>query len=255
MANVRLQDSLPGHFQRAQDELLSGDLKKAISSFKGLIRDWSIHQGVDGESTQACRYCLGESLIKDEQWNEAELVLAALLVDRVRLLGPEDLLSITTRRLYAVAAAHGRPSKFVSESIDSATSSASSSDTTQSIDIHLIQLNRSRFIAVGTDIADQRVVELCGTKALRVRATNPAEKIREALSDENFFIREVSVYKTPDVAESSPIEQTQDDAESSLSTPDQIPQANWWRRFLAARLRASAVRMRSRRDRKAQKRS
>ena len=86
MANVRRQDSLPGHFQRAQDELLSGDLKKAISSFQGLIRDWTIHQGVDGESTQACRYCLGEALIKDEQWNEAELVLAALLVDRVRLL-------------------------------------------------------------------------------------------------------------------------------------------------------------------------
>lgn len=251
MANVRRQDSLPGHFQRAQDELLSGDLKKAISSFQGLIRDWTIHQGVDGESTQACRYCLGEALIKDEQWNEAELVLAALLVDRVRLLGPEDLLSITTRRLYAVAAAHGGLSKFVSESVDSASSSA----TTQSIDIHLIQLNRSRFIAVGTDIADQRVVEIRGTKALRVQATNPAEKIREALSDENFFIREVSVYMTPDVTESSPIEQTQDDAESSMSTPDQTPQSSWWRRFLAARLRASAARIRSRRDRKAQKRS
>ncbi len=108
----RKENSLPEHFERAQDEFLNGDLEDAIRLFEALVRDWTLYRGADSEWAQVSRHCLGEALIQAKQWSEAEVVFAVLLVDRVRILGPEDPLSISTRRLYSIAEGHGRPVKF-----------------------------------------------------------------------------------------------------------------------------------------------
>ena len=90
--------------QRAQEE---GNIERAIDLFSQLAEIWGEVEGVTGSKAMVMRGFLGRALTDGRRYEAAETLLAALLIDRERILGPDDELTFVTRGNLARAIAFG----------------------------------------------------------------------------------------------------------------------------------------------------
>jgi len=101
-------------FVEAQAEIAEGNAEIGADLCRILIDEWTDIQGPDGERVLVCRGFLGKALTEARRYQEAEEVLAALLIDRERLLGLDHESVLVTRgNLARVVALSGRPQEAI----------------------------------------------------------------------------------------------------------------------------------------------
>jgi tetratricopeptide (TPR) repeat protein len=101
-------------FVEAQAEIAEGSAEIGADLCRILIDEWTDIQGPEGERVLVCRGFLGRALTEARRYQEAEEVLAALLIDRERLLGLDHESVLVTRgNLARVTALSGRPQEAI----------------------------------------------------------------------------------------------------------------------------------------------
>ena len=81
----------------AQFRIEHGNSARGVEHCRRLVDAWTDRHGFDNEGTMVWRGFLGRALTENRVFEEAEEVLGQLVVDRARVLGPDDPQTLVRR--------------------------------------------------------------------------------------------------------------------------------------------------------------